>query len=155
MDTTTSEGLIYRVQDAEGRGPWRPGFSRQWSDREGWIPPAFWKDFGWDLTEVVRRVCPGEFHGTGCRTLDGLTVWFSLREIRKLTRFGYHIVSFVPDRVIGESAYQVFFARRLPLRDGVVVVPWALLVTAHMNKRAAASSDGQPIGGGVDGRTGS
>lgn len=21
---------IYRVQDAEGRGPWRPGFSKYW-----------------------------------------------------------------------------------------------------------------------------
>ena len=35
--------VIFRVQDAEGRGPWKPGFSSQWMDeaRPEWLPPIY------------------------------------------------------------------------------------------------------------------
>lgn len=53
---------VYRTQDSEGRGPWRPGFSRVWCDAEfgpgAESLPPWGAEFGADLIE--RRGLPGE-----------------------------------------------------------------------------------------------
>jgi len=116
--------MVYRVQDAEGRGPYRPGFSHRWADSDGPIMLPFYEEFGWSLTSIPGRFLPGEFAGCGFRALDHLYRWFSPTECQRLSGFGYVIVFLYVDRVLAESAHQVVFARRRPLTDGIVITPW-------------------------------
>lgn len=105
---------VYRVQDDEGRGPFRPGFLRHWfEDRESY-PPSFVEWFG-DPRPHLR---PGESAGCGCRSMEQLARWFKPSELRTLADFGYRVVRLDADRVIGENDNEVLFARRRPLRFG-------------------------------------
>src|SRR5262245_6350137 len=56
---------VFRIQDAEGRGPFKPGFSNRWTDEDfapGMKPMPPWGDeFGWDLIE--RLGYPDEHFG--------------------------------------------------------------------------------------------
>ena len=115
---------VYRVQDASGRGPWRPGFSQQWIDDDA---PAG------RLTETVMDLMPIEqiqalpmthHYGCGCRSLDALMAWFTMRERARLFRAGYHPVSMRADAVVAESDWQVLFARVRPLSDGATRFRW-------------------------------
>jgi hypothetical protein len=117
---------IYRVQDAGGRGPFRPGFSAQWLDDE-LAPdrlelPPWTEEFGFHLIQL--RGKPGEHFGTATRSIDGLRKWFSPTEQAKLRLFGYNIASFEDARVLAESEHQLVFARARPLNRGAIIVPW-------------------------------
>lgn len=119
-------GRVFRVQDADGRGPFKPGFSRLWADEDfapGMKPlPTMMEEFGWGLIEREGR--PGEHFGTAVRSVEKLGAWFPQSEQRKLKSLGFNIVSLVPGRVIAESENQLIFARKAPLRCGVIVIPW-------------------------------
>ena len=122
-------GVVYRVQDREGRGPWRPGFSVKWlDDSDVPLPPSFCDEFGWRPADVRGMWRPGEFGGSACRTVEQLSRWFTPTEQERLRRYGYSIVMMTVDRVLAESENQVVFARRTPLREGVVVVPWPVTI---------------------------
>lgn len=97
---------VYRIQDADGRGPFKPGFSKRWvierDDQENlmpWIiemPNVLSLSSGWPL-------------GCGCRTIDQLKRWFTRKEYRKLVSLGYRAVQISGVRVLGESATQCVF----------------------------------------------
>jgi hypothetical protein len=117
--------VVYRIQDRDGRGPFKPGRSHLWSDthfqaRE--LLPPWGDEFGWDLIE--RRGRPGEHFGTAVRSLDGLNAWFSPTEQQRLRRMGYLPVCLWADRVLAESRHQLVFTRRLPLALEAVICPW-------------------------------
>jgi hypothetical protein len=118
---------VYRIQDSEGRGPWRPGFSCLWAD-SGFGPgvenlPPWTKEFGPDL--LARRGLPGEYYGCAVRRLSDLSRWVSATERQKLAALGFEVVSLRPDRVLAESRNQLVFATRVPLkRAAATVVPW-------------------------------
>jgi hypothetical protein len=112
--------VVYRLQAEDGRGPFRPGFSRVWLDsvRRGPDPndlPPFYEELGWTPGEVSKRIPQGYYGGCACRTVDQLHQWFSRSERRRLARFGYRIVSFKPDLIIAETKTQLVFAHRDPL----------------------------------------
>ncbi len=112
---------IYRVQDDEGRGPFRPGFSRRWIDAVGPdLPPSWIEEFGHDL--IQREGRRHEHFGSGCMSLDGLRRWFSADEIMRLRLLGYRIVRLDGCRGLAESVYQVVFARSRPFRLDAVEV---------------------------------
>jgi len=114
---------VYRVQDFDGRGPFRPGFSHQWSDMTG--PPQLlpWmQEFGADL--IARRGLPGEFYGCAVRSLKGVDRWFTPSEQQRLAALGFSLVSIKPDRILAESTNQLVFACRQPLSRAAVTVPW-------------------------------
>lgn len=115
-------GSVFRFQDSDGRGPFRPGFSKYWIDDDGpCLLPPYTEEFG---VAIVGAMHATKMHcGCGCRTLEQLNKWFTPSEQRKLRNFGYSIVSIDIDRVIAESENQVVFARRKPLRIGAVPVP--------------------------------
>lgn len=113
---------VYRVQDGEGRGPFRPGFSRRWFEERDSYPPAYLEWFG-DLRPILRD---GEYGGCGCRSIEQLRQWFRPTELDTLRLFGYAVVSMDVDRVIAENENEIVFARRKPLRFGVQVEPPAL-----------------------------
>ena len=105
--------LIYRIQDTDGRGPYKPGFSRQWVSKRGPIPPPTWmEEFG---TELFDQIKPGEHLGCGCRSMEQINKWFMREEIDRLRLLGYSIVKMRADRILAESKHQIVFARNTPL----------------------------------------
>lgn len=120
---------VYRIQDGDGRGPWRPGFSRHWTDKEFGpgvenLPP--WDaEFGADLVE--RRGLPGEHYGCAVRKPRELRRWVSDAECHRLAALGFNVVSVKADRILAESKNQIVFASRVPLARAAIVLPWASL----------------------------
>lgn len=115
---------VYRVQDRDGRGPWKPGFSSQWAEDR---PESEYKElkpwpieFG--ISNVLRKSIYGMSLGCGCRTLEQLRRWFTPTEYSKLLGFGYAAVKLDIGRVLAESETQIVFERALPLNEGAQTV---------------------------------
>ncbi len=111
---------VYRVQDADGRGPWKPGFSHFWvedrDDHDSLIP--WYHEFG----PVHRNAIVGMSMGCGCRTLEQLRRWFTPTEYARLRAYGYRAVQMDVGRILAESAIQCVFERAKPLRKDVAAV---------------------------------
>jgi hypothetical protein len=116
---------VFRVQDADGRGPWRPGFSVSWIDEDA--PVGRLSETVMDLipVETLCRLPRDRHYGCGCVSREALLEWFTPTERGRLQRFGYRLVTMRVDEVLASSPYQVFFARRRPLADGATVVRWS------------------------------
>ena len=118
---------VFRVQHkADGRGPFRPGFTATWSDDAGHIlrstRPSWIDEFGSDAVQHGGR--PSEHFGSAVAKHADLANWFSSGERGRLADLGYVCVR-VPDaRVIAASPNQVLFARAKPLTVGVQRVRW-------------------------------
>lgn len=113
---------VYRVQAADGRGPWRPGMSHLWHDEaKTYLPDSIVDAFGLDWRNEIPH---GWACGCACRSLDGLLKWFTPLERNRLDRMGYTPVRLRADKIIRENADQVIFARREPLTVGAAVMPW-------------------------------
>jgi hypothetical protein len=117
---------LYRIQDSEGRGPYRPGgFAELWLDpgEQGMSrqPPGPWQ-FG---REPYTRAS-----GHAFRSVEQLCRWFSPSERRRLAGLGFNVVSFMADGIVIESEEQVLFARRLPMTKGAFILPWPEQVAA-------------------------
>lgn len=115
-----SELIIYRIQDKEGRGPFKPGFSRKWVemrvDHENLRP--WFEEFG----PVQEQIVYGESSGCGCRSLKQLKRWFTKREFRKLKKYGYNAVKMKVERIVAESDLQCVFGRIKPLSEDIEIV---------------------------------
>lgn len=114
---------VYRVQDAQGRGPWKPGFSAHWIDQNSdqRLQEDVLSAFGLSWREEI----PAGWHcGCACRTLEQLFAWFTPVEMRRLEAFGYAPVSIDADMIIRENSDQVIFARRRRLNKGAILLPW-------------------------------
>lgn len=107
---------VFRVQDGEGRGPFRPGFSKQWLDATffpGMKPLPTWMDeFG---TERIVRLARGRHLGCGVRELRHIGRWFSPTERIRLKFLGFSIISIEPEEILAESPNQLVFAVSNPL----------------------------------------
>lgn len=119
---------VYRVQDREGRGPWRPGFSRVWAD-EDFGPgcedlPSWLVEFGPDL--LARRGLPGEHYGCAVRKPKDLRRWLSDAERMRLAALGFSLVVVKADRILAESKNQLVIASRVPLARAVIL-PWDMI----------------------------
>lgn len=111
---------IYRIQDADGRGPYKPGFSDCWVDPDNdgrncpqEIPPK-------QLRDMIRLAASkgwGVNFGFGFRTMDQLGRWFTPTERIKLATLGYCAVEMEVDVIIAETESQVLFCRKAPLRE--------------------------------------
>ncbi len=112
---------VFRVQDADGRGPFRPGMTVRWIDADD-KPPTWMAEFGDDL--IDRLGAAGEVFGSGVRTLASLERWFNGVERMRLADLGYRLVSVPGCRVLAESENQVVFGRVRPLSEGVQVRRW-------------------------------
>lgn len=111
---------IIRIQDAEGRGPFRPGFSAKWlDDVRNFSLPSVIEEF----PKEVRRIqaTPG-YYGCGCRDIDQLRTWFTPAELVRLQILGYRMVALDADEVLAESKHQVLFRRSRPLSEGIEAV---------------------------------
>ena len=114
--------IIYRVQDAQGRGPWKPGFSAQWvEDRPDHDNLAPWYE---EFENVLHRRTKGLVVGCGCKTKDQLKRWFTPGEYKTLTGKGYESVAMFVDEILAESDTQCVFEVADPL--WVRAVPFSL-----------------------------
>lgn len=114
---------VYRVQDREGRGPWRPGFSRVWvEDRDDHMNlVACFRQFNMNHLRKDRHI------GCGCRTMEQLRRWFTASEFEKLRGFGYQAVRMAANKIVFESNIQCVFERKKPLAmDFEPVELWVL-----------------------------
>ena len=103
---------VYRWQDAEGRGPYRPGVPQYWADDANQAKnPAFFQEFGMDIVKTVR---PGETFGCGFRTTEQMRQWFNEAERQRMRLLGYRFGWLDVDRIVAESEKQLVFARRIP-----------------------------------------
>ena len=118
---------VYRVQDREGRGPFKPGMTRRWADAEGFsFMPPFHDEFGIGIIKELQTMI-GEVGGAcGCAvaTMDMIDKWFTPTERARLAALGYFVVLLSVDAILRESPNQIVFWRRLPLRKSALVMPW-------------------------------
>lgn len=113
--------VVYRVQAADGRGPFRPGFSRKWSDAHGPLRPPTWlEEFG---TAPLHEIPDGWHAGSAVRTPEALAEWFTHDEMVRLRLLGYRAVRMTVDRILRESPSQVLFVRAKPLHWEVEELP--------------------------------
>ena len=109
--------LIYRVQGMDGRGPFKPGFSKKWiedrPDHDNLLP--WMVEFG----AVHKMACTWENIGCGCLTIEQLRRWFTRTEYEKLLDYGYVAVKMQPSRILARSDIQCVFTRAVPLRHDV------------------------------------
>lgn len=111
---------IYRVQDAEGRGPWKPGFSQVWatdrpeSEIAKLIPIQ--QDFP-NLRQIIENNA-GKHFGVGCTSLPQLRHWITEAEYATLLKHGYQCVSLAAE-IIAMSDIQCVFCRHRPLFKNV------------------------------------
>lgn len=111
---------ILRVQDEEGRGPFRPGFSHCWVDpRSPCTLPTWMEEFGM----VMPRHSKTFYYGCGVRSFSQIRRWFTDGELKLLYGYGYSIVSMTVDDIIAESKNQNVFRRRKPLHIDVIRIP--------------------------------
>lgn len=112
--------VVYRVQDADGRGPFKPGFSKVWvqerKDHENLQP--WFVEFG----RVDQKVITGETAGSACKTLEQLRRWFTKKEYKQLQKYGYKAVKMEVNRIIAESDIQCFVGRAKPFSESVETV---------------------------------
>lgn len=104
---------LWRIEDAEGRGPFRPGFSREWRSPVGLDLPPPWYEAGISVSEFQELFSDGYRGGCACRTKAQLHRWFNFRERGRLKKLGFRTVCFVPDRILLETPTQVVFERRI------------------------------------------
>jgi hypothetical protein len=109
--------IVYRVQDRDGRGPWKPGFSMVWvEDREDLQRLLPWyEEFG----RVDHLGIYGMVMGSACRTLQQLRRWFTPKEYATLRRHGYRAVKLKVGRLLASSDVQCVFERAKPLNVDV------------------------------------
>lgn len=118
---STDLPICYRVQDREGRGPFKPGMSDRWRDPEGRDFPPVHVEFGLGWRDEI----PAGWHaGCAFRDLAQTAAWFSPWECDRLDTLGYRLVALSGCRALRESAHQLIIVRPRPLRAGGVVVRW-------------------------------
>lgn len=113
---------VYRVQDKDGRGPYKPGVTKLWigevsNEREkkflSWID-----EFG---LRILDGIMPDEYVGCGFENKDQFKKWFMLDERKRLGALGYKLVEMEANRILAKSETQLVFARRIPLNQSILI----------------------------------
>ena len=113
-DTQSGESItLYRVQDSDGRGPYKPGISHIWSDQDSTAGAPYFEEFGWQILDTIPQ---GMHSGCAFQTMDQLHAWFSQAELNRLLRMGYQIVTVKADGIAAQSDRQTVFWCRRPLK---------------------------------------
>lgn len=109
---------ILRIQDKQGRGPWRPGFSDKWVDawRTEGLPPIY--EEVPNFAALAKRAHSEGMHvGCATRGIEGMKAWFSLTEMIRLFNAGYYVVRCDDCAVLVETPTQLIIASDKPLKN--------------------------------------
>lgn len=119
-------GAIYRIQDKDGRGPYKPGFSKHWSDPDArcLIKAPLFATYMDEFPEVLNKIgkhfmAYGGHFGCGFRTTQQLHIWFTDEELQKLKQYDYRVVIIIPDAVLAESENQLVFWCKKPFNKSI------------------------------------
>lgn len=115
---TEARPHLYRIQDASGRGPWRPGFSHRWidPDKDDRLCPPMMTDFPSWRRMINRSIDRGYLHHGCCvRGVHGVHRWFTTLELDRLRSLGFRLVDASSLTVVCESNSQIIGASRMPL----------------------------------------
>lgn len=118
---------IFRYQDDEGRGPFRPGMTDRWLVEHEGKPNGLVLELGPSGLRCAIN-CFAKKHreihnlGFGCVSIDGLFKWFTREERETLKMLGYDLVAMQVDGVVAENRDEVLFARRRPLCRRAVIL---------------------------------
>ena len=115
---------IFRVQDKEGRGPWKPGFSLTWAEDRTAEEYEFLAPFPLEVMLQLRSQAAYKHLGFGCLSLEQLRRWITATEYQTLQRHGYRAVQMQADSILVESPSQCVFSRSLPLAIASPVELW-------------------------------
>lgn len=107
-----------RMQDAQGRGPFRPGFTHKWlnkTDAEMVDLPAIHQEL-LSFHQIVAREHRKGFHlGNAAEGWEQFHRWFNQNEVLTLAALGFSIVDCSACRLIARTPNQVFIGSRYPL----------------------------------------
>lgn len=127
MNATVIPTLV-RVQDAEGRGPFKPGATSAWVNPlrvEFW--PAIHEELGIARFWKVVDTAHGAGMHVGCAVpMRLLPQWFDAHEVRVLAAKGYRLVDASQCIPIASTQIQRLVASRRPLKE-LPVLPWPAL----------------------------
>ena len=83
----TGLGAVFRIQDRDGRGPFKPGFTAKWADMDFYPGmeslPTWIEEFG---LEIIYQIPKGFHFGSAVRTMDEIGRWFSPTERKRPAR---------------------------------------------------------------------
>lgn len=118
---------VFRYQDNEGRGPFKPGMTERWLVDHGSKPVGLINELGvWRvrlaMETFVRKHQEIHNFGFGCESLDDIFRWFTPSERRTLDRLGYQLVAMLADDLVARNPNEVLFARRRPLSRRAVIL---------------------------------
>lgn len=122
--------IIFRIQDSDGRGPWKPGFSHTWSEeRDDWDNLHPWpQQFGLGIMKLRDK---NKHMGCGCLSISQLQRWFTFKEYQRLALVGYKSVMLNGATIIAQSDIQCVFERALPLsRNTTTFELWPLALAS-------------------------
>lgn len=129
---------VFRIQDRDGRGPWRPGLSLQWVDADA--PAGRLVETVFDLIplSLLRTLVRDTslHYGCACRTLAELMAWLTPVERARLAILGFHPVQLRVDLVIAESPWQLVVGRVRPFADGATRRAWPCELNAALKTEA-------------------
>ena len=114
---------VYRIQDPEGRGPFRPGFSHKWVETRpdhDLLKPYF--DI-LDRKSLVDTIRGGYHVGCACLTVEQLRRWFTAGEYITLRGYGFQAVVMMADELLHTDDVQSVIARLKPFNEGAQAIP--------------------------------
>lgn len=114
MSKIKFDQTVYRIQDSEGRGPFKPGFSDQWVEfREDLfnLRPAY-ADFDGYVETVKQLKKKGLYLGIATETPEQLRRWFTVTEYLKLLGMGYKCYKVHKCHIAHKSDIQIIIARK-------------------------------------------
>jgi len=105
---------IYRVQGANGRGPYSVGFSGHWVDEDHDLRnPAITREFS---LRMIQSYPAGATAGCGFFSIAALACWFSDTERERLATLGFRVAAIEGATVYAVGELQLLAWRRLPFR---------------------------------------
>ncbi len=117
--------IVCRIQDKEGRGPYRPGFSHNWSEREdGPLPIQLAFPGIGEKIKLWRALNGGGHFGCAFRNKDQAARWFSPNEVLTLAGFGYRLV-WMHAEIVAENDDQLVIFSMKPLAETVIHSGWS------------------------------
>lgn len=134
---------VIRMQDADGRGPYKPGFSAVWCDNFGPPPPPTWMH---EFPGLLRRMNEeGAHYGSACRSVEQIRKWFTPTELLRLHLLGYRLVAMEADRVLAESKNQLVFMRKKPLNEDIEFLDTPCIRSGSAPQNPMTEAGGQRI----------
>ncbi|MFB2668915.1 hypothetical protein ACE02U_09010 [Shewanella xiamenensis] len=111
--------FVYRIQDKQGRGPFKPGFTLKWLQQEKNLPPYFLEFPDLNLQTETNQ---NDFIGCACLNLDQLRKWFTPHEYQILKKLGFKLVRLEADKILRRSENQCVFSRTKRFDKNAVVM---------------------------------